>query len=198
MSNAKNEVESEPKSVREILRDMKNLVSLMMDLAYFAYLNDNKELSDFVMKMEQEVDRLNYLLIMNSSLAVRDKEDAVGVSTIIKIGSALNDIANAAADIANLVRIGIRVHPAVREAFQKAEEQVESVKVPPRSILIGKSIAFLEEMGIYIDVIAVRRGKKWILDPDRQEKFKEYDELIVRGAREIIDDFKEVVKKHGG
>ncbi len=185
-------IEYEPLSIRELLRKIKNLSSLMLDLAYFAYVNENKEIADLVMSLEKKVDHLVYLLYINASLLARDKDDAKLSAAIIKIGSALNEFANAAADIANLIRIGIPPHRYIKKAFEKTEEVVDDIRVESGSRVVGKSLGELEELGFYIDIIALKRNSKWILYPESNIRLNAGDILIVRGSKEVVEGFKKV------
>lgn len=189
-SNLSEAVEYKPLSIRELLKKIKNMSSLMLDLAYFAYLNENKEIAGLVMELEKKVDHLVYLLYINTSLLARDKEDAKLAAAIIKIGSALNEFANAAADIANLIRIGIPPHKYIKKAFEKTEEIVDDVQVEPGSDVIGLKLSDLEKRKIYIDVIALKRDKTWIVYPETNIRLKAGDILIVRGSKNVVDKFK--------
>jgi len=189
---ASKQVEYEPLSIRELLRRIKNLSSLILDLAYFAYLNENKEISDLVMELEKKIDHLVYLLYINASLLARDKEDAKLSAAIIKIGSALNEFANAAADIANLIRIGITPHRYVKKAFERTEEVVDDTRVEVGSDIIGRALRDLEKLGFYVDVIALKRNNRWIIYPNSKIKLSAGDILIVRGSKDIVEEFKKV------
>lgn len=191
-SQTDEEIEYVPLSVRELLKKIKDTSSLMVDLAYFAYINENKEIADLVMELEKKIDRLVYYLYISSSLATRDKEDAILSAAIIKIGSALNEFANAAADVANLVRIGMPANKYVQEAFELTEEIVDDVLVEAGSRVIGKKLSELENLGIYVDVIALKRAGKWKLELSSKETLRAGDILIVRGNVETIEKFKEV------
>lgn len=190
----KEQVEYKPLSIRELLKRIKNLSSLILDLAYFAYLNENKEISDLVMELEKKIDHLVYLLYINASLLARDKESAKLSAAIIKIGSALNEFANAAADIANLVRIGVAPHRYVKKAFEKTEEVVDDTKVETGSKIIGTLLRDLEKLGLYIDVIALKRNGRWIIYPSSKIRLNAGDILIVRGSKDAIKNFKKVCK----
>lgn len=191
-SQTDEEIEYVPLSVRELLKKIKDTSSLMVDLAYFAYINENKEIADLVMELEKKIDRLVYYLYISSSLATRDKEDAILSAAIIKIGSALNEFANAAADVADLVRIGMPANKYVQEAFELTEEIVDDVLVEAGSRVIGKKLSELEDLGIYVDVIAFKRAGKWKLELSSKETLRAGDILIVRGNVETIEKFKEV------
>jgi uncharacterized protein with PhoU and TrkA domain len=186
--------EYRPVPVRETLIQMKDISELMIDLAYSAALFHNKELAEEVMELETKVDDLVYLLYMNLMLAARDRLDAEKLSGVAKIGSLTNAISDAAADIASLVLHDIMVHPAVRAVFQRAEEHLVRVMVDENSFLAGKTIDDLElaaEVGV--DIIAIRRGKIWHINPDKEILLPE-DVLVARGTADGLESLRRVAK----
>ncbi|MBD3171647.1 potassium channel protein [Candidatus Bathyarchaeota archaeon] len=181
-------------SVRETLSQMKDLSELMMDLAYSAALFNNRGLAEEVMELETRVDDLVYQLNMNLMLAARDKKDAEELSGVAKIGSLTNAISDAAADIASLVLSEIVVHPAVRAAFKRAEEHLIRVKIGENSSLAGKPIKDLDlaaEAGV--DIIAVRRGEIWHINPDTEILIPE-DVLVARGTADGLESLGKVAR----
>ena len=176
-------IEYKPRSVREILVEMKDLSEFMIDLAYSAALLNDKELAEEVVRLERRVDTLSYLLDMNAMVAVRRPNDAEALVGVAAVASATDKISDAAADIAAIVMRNIGVHPIVREAFEKVEERLCCAKVGSKSILAGKRLSELElEAKMGVDVIAVRREDEWIINPKPEEIIKGGDSLIVRGA----------------
>ncbi len=176
------------------LVELKDTSELMMDLAYSALLLNSRELAEEVMTLESKVDDLVYLLNMNLMLAARDRDDAEKLSGVAKIGSLTNAISDAAADIASLVLHGIMVHPAVREVFQRAEEHLIRVKVDEDSILAGKTVDDLElasEVGV--DIIAIRRGEIWHINPDKEILLPE-DVLVARGTADGLESLSKAAK----
>ena len=183
-----------PAPVRETLIQMKDISELMIDLAYSAALFHNKELAEEVMELESKVDDLVYLLNMNLMLAARDREDAEKLSGVAKVGSLTNAISDAAADIASLVLHDIQVHPAVRKAFKHAEEHLIRVKIDEDSFLAGKTIDDLElaaEVGV--DIIAIRRGEIWHINPDKEILLPE-DILVARGTADGLESLSKAAK----
>ena len=176
-------IEYKPISVREALTEMKDLSEIMIDLAYSAALFHSKELAEEVLELEKRVDYLAYMLNMNVMLAARSTEDAEALVGISTVAAANNEISDAAADIASLVLQEIGIHPIVREAFEKMEEHLMRTEVKLASILMKKNLGDLELAAkIGVDIIAIRRGKRWIIDPNEDERIVEGDILIARGA----------------
>ncbi len=180
-------VEYTPVSVRETLIQMKDISELMIDLAYSAALFNNRGLAEEVMELERRMDTLVYVLNMNLMLAARDKEDAESLAGVAKVGSLTNSISDAAADIAGIVLNNIGVHPIVREVFQRTEEHLARVQIVESSILAGKTVEDMDlaaEVGV--DVIAVRRGRHWMINPEKEIVLPE-DVLVARGTAEGLE-----------
>ena len=177
-------VEYTPVSVRETLIQMKDISELMIDLAYSAALFNNTGLAEEVMELERRMDTLVYVLNMNLMLAARDKEDAESLAGVAKVGSLTNSISDAAADIAGIVLNNIGIHPIVREVFQRTEEHLARVQMSESSILAGKTVEDMDlaaEVGV--DIIAVRRGRYWMINPEKEIILPE-DVLMARGTAE--------------
>ncbi len=189
-------IKYKPVSVREVLTEMKNLSELMIDLAYSSALFNNVELAREVMELEKHMDTLSYLLNINAMIAARDAEDAKRLVGISKVANATDKISDAAADIANLVLLGIGIHPLVSKAFQKMEERLVKVIVSPDSEIKNKTIEELDLAAqIGVDIIAIRRGNKWIIDPKEEEMICEDDVIFARGASKGVKKFKRMAER---
>ena len=188
-------IEYKPIPVSDLLVEMKNLSELMIDLAYSAALFNDKELAEDVIELESRIDTLAYLLDMEIMIATRDADDAetlIGVSTV---ASAADKISDAAADIAAIVTRNIGIHPIIGEIFEKVEERLMKATVKEGSVIAGKTIGDLDlaaRMGA--DIIAIRRNKDWILDPEDSERLFLGDILITRGAPVGIKEFKDLAE----
>jgi len=184
-------IEYKPMPVRDLLVEMKDISELMIDLAYSAALFHSRELAEDVLELEEHVDTLAYILGMNAMLAARDAEDAEALVGVSVVAAAANKISDAAADIAAIVLQEIGIHPIVREAFQKVEERLARAEVKPRSILVGQKLGELELAAkIGVDIIAIRRGKEWIINPKEDDAVDKEDVLVARGAPLGIEEFK--------
>jgi uncharacterized protein with PhoU and TrkA domain len=188
-------IEYKPIPVSDLLLEMKNLSELMIDLAYSAALFNDRELAEDVIELESRIDTLAYLLDMEIMVAARDAEDAetlIGVSTV---AAAADKISDAAADIAAIVTRNIGIHPIIGEIFEKVEERLMKATVREGSVITGKQIDELDlaaRMGV--DIIAIRRNKDWILDPDETSRVFLGDILITRGAPMGIKEFKDIAE----
>jgi uncharacterized protein with PhoU and TrkA domain len=110
--------------------------------------------------------------------------------------SAADKISDAAADIAAIVTQNIGVHPIVSQVFEKVEERLMQAKVGADSSLVGKRIGELDlaaRMGV--DIIALRRDKDWVINPQKTERVRSGDVLVVRGVYSGIKEFKELAEQ---
>ncbi len=186
-------IEYRPISVREALTEMKDVSEIMIDLAYSSALFNSHELAEEVMELEKRVDYLDYIINMNTMLATRDAEDAKHLTAVTTVAAATNKISDAAADIAAIVLKDIGIHPIVRKAFEQVEERLARAIVRRDSILVNKKLGDLELAArIGVDVIAIRRNREWTIDPEDEEKIKDGDVLIVRGAPHGVDEIKDL------
>ncbi|RLI09555.1 potassium channel protein [Candidatus Bathyarchaeota archaeon] len=191
-------VEYTPVSVRETLILMKDISELMIDLAYSAALFNNRALAEEVMELEKRMDTLVYVLNMNLMLAARDREDAETLAGVAKVGSLTNNISDAAADIAGIVLNNIGIHPIVREVFQRTEEHLARIEVKENSIIAGKTVEELDlaaEIGA--DIIAIRRGKHWMINPEKEIILPE-DVLMARGTASGLEKLEKAARGEAG
>ncbi len=100
----------QPKNVKELLVELKDASELMVDLAYAAVFFNEEKLAREVGRLEDRMGaQLRKLRIM-AMLAARSPEDAEGMAGVLWIADAIEQIGDAASDIARVVaaRLG---HP---------------------------------------------------------------------------------------
>ncbi len=181
--NNNTEIHYKPLSVREVLKDMKNASELAVHLGYLSILLNDKQLSEGLNSLEERIDSLAYQLWMSAALSARDAEDAEKIVGLIKLGSVICEISNAAADLGKLVIEGLSDHPSLQRIFQRIERRFARIKVSKYSVLHNRSIENLRlDTTIGIDIIAIKRMNQWITDPNDDEVIKKQDVLLARGA----------------
>ncbi|HHI01178.1 MAG TPA: potassium channel family protein [Thermococcus litoralis] len=189
------EFEYQPKSVKEIFIEMKNIVELMVDLAYTAILFGDKEIAEEVLDLEERMDLLNYHLMTHAVLAARSPKEAEQITSVLQMANSIEDISNAAGDLAKMVLEGVELHPVITEAIMESEEVITKIPVSGDSVIVGKTLGELDlatNTGVWI--IAVKRGKRWIFAPDKDFKIKPGDILIGRGTLTSIEHLKEIAR----
>ena len=120
--------------------------------------------------------------------------DNGSVLGLIRLGLFTETIADAAAQIAEVVLRGIEPHPVLKMAIEEAEKSVVRVTVPKKSKLIGQAIKeanIPEETGMWI--LAIRRGNRWIR-PRPRVVIEAKDTLIASGYADGEEDFIKLIK----
>ncbi|MEM3696056.1 MAG: TrkA C-terminal domain-containing protein [Candidatus Bathyarchaeia archaeon] len=172
--------------------ELKDTSELMMDLAYSSLLMNSKELAEEVQKLEEYVDKLHTdfeLLVLSSGFK---KEEAKGFLGLIRLGVVTEKIADAAAEIAEVVLREIEPHPVLKLTIEEAKETVTYVKVSENSPLVNKTLRDAkvhEETGMW--VLAIRRGGRCIR-PKPETKILVDDILIASGYAEGEEDLKKL------
>ena len=161
--------------------ELKDTSELMIDLAYSSLLSNSRELAEEVQRLEEYVDKLHTdfeLLVLKSEFK---KDEAKGFLGLIRLGVATEKIADAAAQISEVVLRGIEPHPVLKLTIEEAEETVAFAKVTQNSSVLGKTLGeaqIPEETGMW--VLAIRRGGKCIR-PKPDSRIETGDVLIASG-----------------
>jgi uncharacterized protein with PhoU and TrkA domain len=172
--------------------ELKDTSELMIDLAYSALMLNSRELAEEVQRLEEYVDQLHTdfeLLALTSDFK---KEEASGFLGLIRLGVATEKIADAAAEMAEVVLRGIEPHPVLKLAIKEAEETVTQACVTANSPLVNKTLKEArvhEETGMW--VLAIKRVGK-CLRPKPDSKIQTGDILIASGYAEGVEDLKKL------
>src|SRR4030065_2453557 len=184
---------TEQKRFEEIVEcfvEYKKTSELMMDLAYSSLLLNSRELAEEVQRLEEYVDQLHTdfeLLALKSDFK---KEEASGFLGLIRLGVATEKIADAAAEMAEVVLRGIEPHPVLKLAIKEAEETVAQACVTSDSLLVNKSLKEArvhDETGMW--VLVIKRGEIWVA-PKGDSMIQAGDLLVASGYAEGVDDLK--------
>jgi len=176
----------------ERFAELKDTSELMIDLAYSSLLLNNKELAEEVQRLEEYVDKLHTefeLLVLSSGFK---KEEAKGFLGLIRLGVVAEKIADAAAEIAEVVLRGIEPHLVLKLTIEEAEETIIYTPVAENSPLLNKTLRearIPEETGMW--VLAIKREGKCIR-PKPDLKIQVGDVLIASGYAEGAEDLKKL------
>lgn len=172
------------KKFEEIVKrfvELKDTSELMIDLAYSALLLNSRELAEEVQKLEEHMDKLHTefeLMVLSRRFK---KEEAKGFLGLIRLGVVTEKIADAAAQIAEVVLRGLEPHPVLKLAIEEAEETIAYVQVAENSPLAGKILKdtrIPEETGMWI--LAIKREGKCIR-PKPETRIQAGDVIIASG-----------------
>lgn len=180
------------KNIANKLVELKDTSELMMDLAYSSVLLNSRELAEEVQELEEHIDNLHTefeLLVLSSGFKPEESKNFLG---LIRLGVVAERIADAAAEISEVVLRGLEPHPVLKLVIKEAEETVTRVQVAKESSLVDKNLRgaqLPEETGMW--VLAIRRGKKW-LRPQPNSIIRAGDLLIASGYTEGEEDFRKL------
>lgn len=176
------------RNVKELLTEAKDASELMLDLAFAAVFFDDDELAREVIRLENRMDDTVYELRILCMVAARSPEDAEALAGVLGMASSIEEIADAAEDIARVVLRDLGVPGELRDDLRHAEEVTARVKLRPDSTLAGASLRDLtlpSETGMW--VIAIRHDMDYEYGPGPETVLAEGDVLFLQGPAEGVD-----------
>jgi uncharacterized protein with PhoU and TrkA domain len=186
-------MDERPRNLKAMLSEAKDTSELMVDLGYAALFFADDRMADEVLELEERLTDLVHEMRAICVLAGRSKRDAEQLSSVLHVVSAIERMGNAAVDIASVVTHRLGIPAALVADLAAAEEVSHRVRVREGSVLAGRALDDVElPMETGMRVVAIRRGREWIIDPDDDEVLLPDDVLILRGAREGISEVREL------
>jgi uncharacterized protein with PhoU and TrkA domain len=183
--------EKPPRNLKAMLSEAKDASELMVDLGYAALFFDNVAMAEEVMELEERLDGLVHEMREVCILAARSPHDAEQMSSVLHVISSIERIGNAAVDIARIVIHRLGIPAALVADLAAADEVSHRVRVRASSDLAGRSLADIElPVKVGMRVVAIRRGKEWVIDPDGEEVMLPDDVLFLRGAPDGISELR--------
>ncbi len=187
LKTLKNETERFRDMAKQFI-ELKDTSELMISLAYSALLLNSKDLAEEVNSLEEYVDKLHTNFELLVLLSEFSKEEAKGLLGLIRLGVAAEKIADAAAEIAEVILRGIEPHPVLKMTIMDAEETIAYARVSDKSPLVNKTLREIhlpEETGMRI--LAIRRKDRCIR-PKLDTRIEIGDILIASGYSEGRED----------
>ena len=190
---SKTEVEYEPRSVKDLLVEMKDSSELIVDLAYSAVIFDSDEFLEQVLQLEERLDQLQYQIRIQIMMATRTREDAEEMIGILQVASAAEQLGNAAEEIARLVEEDVEYRPFLPFVMREADETIGTVRLDQTSEITGQTPYGLGlESAWGIRIIALKRGRRWWYEVEDDRGLRARDLLVFRGTGEGVDLFRKV------
>ena len=175
-----------PLSLKDILREMKQKIDLMIDLAYTAIKFGSKEIADEAYMIEKRIHELNFLLNLQIiQTQAGGLKAAKKLEPIVVMGYSIDKISDALSDIARVVYLNSDISEFTQLFWDKVPEPIVKVKVNEGCELLGmerKQIHFRSKHGV--DLIAIRRNGNWLFE--KNERINQGDFLIIKGEKELL------------
>jgi uncharacterized protein with PhoU and TrkA domain len=179
----------EPRSVKAILAEMKDIAELLIDLSYSSVLFEDADLAEEVLELESRMDVLQLQARMSLVMAGRSPEDAEALAPVFSIVGAAETISDAAGDIAKVIREDIGHPPALKRYLPDAVETLARATVVAESAYVDRTLGEINlETETGVRIIAIRRGEEWVLDPDQDTAIRADDVALCRGPVDTIRD----------
>jgi uncharacterized protein with PhoU and TrkA domain len=185
--------DEQPRNVKDLLTEAKDVTELMVDLAYAAVFFNDDDLAEMVGELEDRMYGYRRRLREVAMLAARSPEDAEAMATVLDIASAMEKIGAAAADMARVVTAKLGIPAELRPDLRHADEIVGRVRVREGAPCVGQALKALQlpvETGMWL--LAVRRGDEWEFDPQAETVLNEGDVLLFQGPEEGVNLLREV------
>jgi uncharacterized protein with PhoU and TrkA domain len=178
-------MDEQPRNVKELLSEAKDVSELMVDLAYAAVFFNDEDLAGEVEVLEQQMDAYLRRLREVAMLAARSPEDAEAMADVLHVAAAMEKIGNAASDIGRVIQARLGIPAVLRVDLRHADEIVGRVRVREGAACVGRSLKDLllpSETGMWL--LAVRRGSEWEFDPQAETILNEGDVLLFQGPED--------------
>jgi uncharacterized protein with PhoU and TrkA domain len=182
---------NEPRNVKDLLVQLKDASELMVDLAYAAVFFNEDKLAREVARLESRMSEDLRELRATAMLAARSPEDAEGMAGVLWIADSIEQIGDAASDIARVVAARLGIPDELKPDLRHADEITARVKVREGSGIVGRSLRDLSlptETGMWI--VAIRSGLDWRFDPGPDDVISAGDVLVVRGPDEGVNELR--------
>ena len=182
-----------PRNLKHMLSEAKDTSELMVDLAYAALFFGDERMAGEVHELEERLEDLAHSMREVCVLAARSPRDAEEMSSVLHVLSAIERMGNAAVDISRIVTHRLGIPAALVADLAAAEEVSHRVRVRPDSALANRTLAAVElPVEVGMRVVAIRRGKDWMIDPDGDDTMVAGDVLILRGPPGGIAELREL------
>jgi uncharacterized protein with PhoU and TrkA domain len=181
------------RNVKELLVEAKDASELMVDLAYAAVFFGDDDLAREVIRLEERMDAAVHEMRILCMLATRSPDDAEQLAGVLRMVNAVEEIADAAEDIARVVLKDLDVPGELRDDLRHAEEVLARVKLREGNAAASRSLrdlALPSETGMW--VIAIRRDVDYLYGPSGDTVLQEGDVLFLQGPAEGVDLVREL------
>jgi uncharacterized protein with PhoU and TrkA domain len=186
-------MDERPRNLKAMLSEAKDTSELMVDLGYASLFFADTRMADEVTELEERLTDLIHEMREVCVLAARSKRDAEQMSSVLHVVSAIERMGNAAVDVSRIVTHRLGIPPTLVADLAAAEEVSHRVRIRAGSALADRSLADVElPMEVGMRVVALRRGREWLFDPDGEDLLLPDDVVILRGAREGIAEVREL------
>jgi uncharacterized protein with PhoU and TrkA domain len=172
----------------DVLVEMKNISEVAVGLAYSALLFYDQSLAAEVTHLEDRLDEMRERLEVWVLRSAAEQIDPSPLRGLLHLGSAAEELGDAAQQMVWLVEQNEEMHPVLGLALGDSDEVIARVPVRAGSQLAGSTLreAKIElETGLYL--LAILRAGRYIYRPRGHVRLQADDQLIATGPDEGRD-----------
>ena len=184
------------KEIEEKFLELKEKAELMVDLAYSSLLYDNRVIAKEVYNLENEVDRQHEELQRMAIEGVLEDSDVDKALLYVRLGAALEIIADSAREIADITLRDMEMHPIFQQSLRESETVISSAIVKDTSPFAGKTLREIElpeKFGAW--VIAIKGKEGWVYGPDGDDAILPGDLVITRCPSDVEEELIKMLGK---
>ena len=164
-------MDDKPRNLRSMLTEAKDASELMLDLAYASVYFGDPDMAEEVVELEDQMNDLVHEMQAVCILAARKPSEADEMASVLQVISAIERIANAAANIARIVTHRLGIPRELVADLSEAEEVAHRVLIREGSHMAHRPLAALElPVATGMRIMAIRRGREWIIDEIRGDQ----------------------------
>lgn len=185
-------MEYSPLPVKDALRKMRDVSAVMVDLGYFSALYGDSALADEILKLGHEVKRLEFSLMIQAGLVARSPDEAETMVSVYQLAVSMGKVCDEAMEIARISKSALNVHFPI--GFASADSVVCRSLVSAGSWADGKSMAdVFKKLRTVVNVLLLRRGEKWAIEPDPKFVLAAGDTLFTLGSLGNLKLFRGII-----
>ncbi|MCS7143835.1 MAG: potassium channel protein [Archaeoglobaceae archaeon] len=173
----------------DLLIEMKNLSELAVDLAYSSLIYGNEDVALEVVYIENVLDNMKFEVEKLILTASKKFEDPSILIPIIEIVHCMEQIADCAREIAEVLLNKMELPEVFKDAMKKTGEILLMVTVDKDSPLHNKTLKETRvESNTGMHIIAIKRKREWVTRPTASTAIYAGDILIAKGPREAENE----------
>jgi len=181
------------REIEDMLLELKDNSELMIDLAYSSLLYNNRDIAEEVFFMEEMVDEMTKTLQQKALERLLEDKDPSKAMVVISLSNSVEEISDAAMQIADVVLRDVEPHPVIRLSLRDSDVIISTANVSEDSDLARRSLGevrLASQCGMW--VIAIKRDRRYIYGPDKNTVIEAGDLLIARGPEDGEEYFKDL------
>ena len=185
-----------PLGVVNYLKEMKDMLELMTDLAYSSILLNDKSMAEDVFELEEKMDVLLQNMSREIMLSRLPPNEVETMLPVLKIASASEEVSDSLRNIAEVSFKKMDKHPVIFEALEETERRPYRIVASEKSPFLNASVRsedLVAKTGFRI-LGFKKSGGDWVYNPEKTPKIRLGDILILKGPTKHKERIEKLMK----